>query len=167
MREIERMKRKMGACSISFPPTSIMKSSMLYKVLLGHYIPPKTIQITQINKAENYYRDKMGRKKKVKKSKAKRGRRFHSVKFRRGCGTSPIPMTLHKMEPVEFQELNVQIQEFLDKGFIRPSTSPWGAPVMFAKKKDKTLRLCINYQQLNKVMIMNNYPLPRIDDLFD
>ena len=55
----------------------------------------------------------------------------------------------------------------MDKGFIRPSTSPWGAPVLFAKKKDKTLRLCIDYRQLYKVTIKNRYPLPRIDDLFD
>ena len=55
----------------------------------------------------------------------------------------------------------------MDKGFIRPSTSPWGAPVPFAKKKDKTLRLCIDYRQLNRVTIKNRYPLPRIDDLFD
>ena len=59
------------------------------------------------------------------------------------------------------------MQELLDKGFIRLSTSPWGAPVLFAKKKDKTLRLCIDYQQLNRVTIKNRYPLPRIDDLFD
>ena len=55
----------------------------------------------------------------------------------------------------------------MDKGFIRPSTSPWSAPVLFAKKKDKTLRLCIDYRQLNRVMIKNRDPLPRIDDLFD
>ena len=55
----------------------------------------------------------------------------------------------------------------MDKGFIRNSTSPWGAPVLFAKKKDKTLRLCIDYQQLNRVTIKNWYPLPMIDDLFD
>ena len=55
----------------------------------------------------------------------------------------------------------------MDKGFIRPSTSPWGAPVLFAKKKDKTLRLCIDYRQLNRVTIKNRYPLSRIDDLFD
>ena len=55
----------------------------------------------------------------------------------------------------------------MDKGFIRPSTLPWGAPVLFAKKKGKTLRLCIDYRQLNKVMIQNRYPLSRIDDLFD
>ena len=82
-------------------------------------------------------------------------------------GTSPISMTLHRMTPVELQELRVQLQELLDKGFIRPSTSPWGAPVLFAKKKDKTLRLCIDYRQLNRVTIKNRYPLPRIDDLFD
>ena len=60
-----------------------------------------------------------------------------------------------------------QIQGLLDKGFIRPSTSPWGAPVLFSKKKDKTLRLCIDYRQLNRVKIKNRYPLPRINDLFD
>ena len=76
-------------------------------------------------------------------------------------------MTSHRMTPVELQELKVQLQELLDKGFIRPSTSPWGAPVLFAKKKDKTLRLCIDYRQLNRVTIKNRYPLPRIDDLFD
>ena len=81
--------------------------------------------------------------------------------------TLPISMTPHRMTPVELQELNVQLQELLDKGFIRPSTSPWGAPVLFAKKKDKTLQLCIDYRQLNRVMIKNRYPLPRIDDLFD
>ena len=82
-------------------------------------------------------------------------------------GTSPISMTPHRMAPVELQELRVQLQELLDKGFIRPSTSPWGAPVLFAKKKDKTLRLCIDYRQLNRVTIKNRYPMPRIDDLFD
>ena len=82
-------------------------------------------------------------------------------------GTSPISMTPHRMAPVELQELKVQLRELLDKGFIRPSISPWGAPVLFAKKKDKTLRLCIYYRQLNRVTIKNQYPLPRIDDLFD
>ena len=76
-------------------------------------------------------------------------------------------MTPHRMTLVELQELKVQIQELLDKGFIRPSTSPWGAPVLFAKKKDETLRLRIDYRQLNRVTIKNRYPLPRIDDLFD
>ena len=60
-------------------------------------------------------------------------------------GTSPISMTPHRMTPVECQELTVQIPELLDKGFIRPSTSPWVSPVLFSKKKDKTLRLCIDY----------------------
>ena len=82
-------------------------------------------------------------------------------------GTSPISMTPHRMAPVELQEFRVQLQELLDKGFIRPSTSPWGALVLFAKKKDKTIRLCIDYRQLNRVTIKNQYPLPRIDDLFD
>ena len=76
-------------------------------------------------------------------------------------------MTPHRMATTELQELRVQLQELLDKGFIRPSTSPWGTPGLFAKKKDRTLRLCIDYRQLNKVMIKNRYPLPRIDGLFD
>ena len=76
-------------------------------------------------------------------------------------------MTPHWMAPVELHELKVQIQELLGKGFIRPSTSPWGASILFAKKKDKTLRLCIDYRQLNRVTINNRYPLSRIDDLFD
>ena len=81
--------------------------------------------------------------------------------------TSPISMIPHRMAPIKLQELRVQLQELLYKGFKRPSTSPWGAPVLFAKKKDKTLRLCIDYRQLNRVMIKNRYPLPRIDDLFN
>ena len=82
-------------------------------------------------------------------------------------GTSPISMTPHRMAPVELQELKVQIQELLGKGFIRSSTSPWGAPILFAKKKDKNLRLYIDYRQLNRVTIKNRYPLSRINDLFD
>ena len=70
-------------------------------------------------------------------------------------GTLPSSMTPHKMALVELQELKVQLQELLDKGFIRPSTSPWGAPVLFMKKKDMTLRLCIDYRQLNRVTIKN------------
>ena len=81
--------------------------------------------------------------------------------------TSPISMTPHRMAPVELQELRVQLQELLDKGSIRPSTSPWGAPVVFAKMKDKTLRLCIDYRKLNRVTIKNRCPLTRIADLFD
>ena len=82
-------------------------------------------------------------------------------------GTSTISMTPHRMAQVELQELRVQLQGLLDKGFMKPSTSPWGAPVLFAKKKGKTLRLCVDYRQWNRVMIHNRYLLPRIDDLFD
>ena len=82
-------------------------------------------------------------------------------------GISPIFMTPHRMAPVELQELRVQLQELLDKGFIRPSTSPWGASVLVAKKRGKTLRMCIDYRQLDKVTIKNRYSLPRIDNLFD
>ena len=71
------------------------------------------------------------------------------------------------MALVILKELKVQIKYLLDKGFIRPSIFSWGAPVLFVKKKDRSLRMCINYRQLNKVTIKNKYPLPQIDDLFD
>ena len=71
------------------------------------------------------------------------------------------------MAPVELKELKEQLQDLVDRGFIRPSFSPWGAPVLFVKKKDGSMRLCIDYRQLNKVTVRNKYPLPRIEDLFD
>lgn len=79
-------------------------------------------------------------------------------------GTQPISIPPYHMAPPELKE---QLQELLDKGFIRPSMSPWGAPVLFVKKKDGSMRICIDYRQLNKVTVKNKYPLPRIDDLFD
>ena len=71
------------------------------------------------------------------------------------------------MAPAELRELKAQLQELLGKGFIRPSASPWGAPILFVKKKDGSFRMCIDYRQLNKVTIKNMYPIPRIDDLSD
>ena len=71
------------------------------------------------------------------------------------------------MAPVELKELKLQLQELLEKRFIRPSVSPWGAPVLFVKKKDGTIRLCIDYRQLNKLTVKNKYLLPRIDDFLD
>jgi len=70
------------------------------------------------------------------------------------------------MAPTKRKELKVQLDELLQKGFIRPSVSSWGAPVLFVKKKNGTLRLCIHYRELNKIIIKNKYPLPQIDDLF-
>lgn len=71
------------------------------------------------------------------------------------------------MASAELKEFKDQLQELLDKGFIRPSVSPCGAPVLFVKRKDGTPRMCIDYRQLNHVTIKNKYPLPRIDQLFD
>jgi hypothetical protein len=71
------------------------------------------------------------------------------------------------MSHVELKELKVQLEEFLTKGYIKPSKSPYGAPVLFIHKKDGTLRMCVDYRALNKAMVKNRYPLPRIDDLFD
>ena len=71
------------------------------------------------------------------------------------------------MAPPELEELKKQLEELLAKGFIRPSVSPWGAPILFVKKKDGSVRMCIDYRQLNAVTVKNKYPLPRIDDLLD
>jgi hypothetical protein len=82
-------------------------------------------------------------------------------------GTAPIAKSPYKMSPMEMKELKIQLQGFLNKGYIRPSTSPWGYSVLFVEKKDKELHLCVNYRLLNTVTIKNKYPLPHIDILFD
>nr|GFA43756.1 retrotransposon protein, putative, Ty3-gypsy subclass [Tanacetum cinerariifolium] len=82
-------------------------------------------------------------------------------------GAEPISKAPYRMAPIELKELKDQLQELLERGFIRPSVSPWGAPVLFVKKKDGSMRLCIDYRELNKITIRNRYPLPRIDNLFD
>ena len=81
--------------------------------------------------------------------------------------TEPISIPPYRMAPAELRELKARLEDLLSKGFIRPSISPWGAPVLFVKKKDGSLRLCIDYRQLNRVTIRNQYPLPRIDELFN
>jgi hypothetical protein len=82
-------------------------------------------------------------------------------------GEAPVSKAPYRTSTPEQKELQLQLEELLRKGYIRPSVSPWGAPVLFVKKKDGTMRLCINFRQLNKVTVKNKYPLPRIDDLFD
>jgi hypothetical protein len=81
-------------------------------------------------------------------------------------GTALISRRPYKMTPKELAELKVQLNELLDKGYIHPSSSPWGCPALFVKKKDQSLRLCVNYRPLNAVTVKNKYPLPRIDILF-
>nr|GFB37912.1 putative reverse transcriptase domain-containing protein [Tanacetum cinerariifolium] len=82
-------------------------------------------------------------------------------------GDAPVARAPYRLAPSEMKELVDQLQELSDKGFIRPSSSPWGAPVLFIKKKDGSFRMCINYHEQNKLTMKNRYPLPRIDDLFD
>ncbi|GKF43074.1 hypothetical protein Tco_0129626 [Tanacetum coccineum] len=82
-------------------------------------------------------------------------------------GAAPVARAPYRLAPSEMKELSEQLQELFDKGFIRPSSSPWGAPVLFIKKNDGSFRMCIDYQELNKLTVKNRYPLPRIDDLFD
>ncbi|GJT25085.1 putative reverse transcriptase domain-containing protein [Tanacetum coccineum] len=82
-------------------------------------------------------------------------------------GAAPVAQAPYRLAPSEMQELSNQLQKLADQGFIRPSTSPWGAPFLFVKKKDGSFRMCIDYRELNKLTVKNRYPLPRIDDLFD
>jgi hypothetical protein len=82
-------------------------------------------------------------------------------------GTTHISRRSYRMPPSELAELKTQLQDLLENGFIRPSSSPWGCPAIFVKKKDQTLRMCVDYRPLNEVTIKNKYPLPRIDILFD
>jgi hypothetical protein len=82
-------------------------------------------------------------------------------------GAEPVSVAPYRMSPTELKELKSQLEDLIQKHFIRPSVSPWGAPVLLVKKKDGGMRLCIDYRQLNKVTIKNKYPLPRIDDLLD
>jgi len=82
-------------------------------------------------------------------------------------GTSLVSMAPYRIAPAEFVERKKQIEEFMAKQFIRPSTSPWEAPVLLVKKKDGSSRLCVDYKVLNKMTMKNKYPLPKIDDLMD
>ncbi|GJR47002.1 putative reverse transcriptase domain-containing protein [Tanacetum coccineum] len=82
-------------------------------------------------------------------------------------GAAPVARAPYRLAPSEMKELSNQLQELSDKGFIRPNSSPWGAPVLFVKKKDGSFQMCIDYRELNKLTVKNRYPLPRIDDLFD
>ena len=82
-------------------------------------------------------------------------------------GAAPISISPYRMAPLELKELKTQLQELLDKGFIQPSVSPWGAPVLFVKQKDGTTRLCIDYRQINRITVKNKYLLPCVDDFFD
>jgi hypothetical protein len=82
-------------------------------------------------------------------------------------GTTPTPKRSYKMSVEELKELKKQLTELQEAGYIRPSSSPWGAPVLFVQKKDGSQRICVDYRSLNDVTVKNKYPLPRIEDLFD
>jgi hypothetical protein len=82
-------------------------------------------------------------------------------------GVAPPAKAPYRMNHEELKELEVQLEELLAKGYIKPSKSPYGAPVLFVHKKDGTLRMCVDYRAVNKATVKNHYPLPRIDDLFD
>ncbi|GJT42758.1 hypothetical protein Tco_0951473 [Tanacetum coccineum] len=93
----------------------------------------------------------------------------HQVEFQINLipEATPAARAPYRLAPSEMQELSNQLQELADRGFIQPSTSPWGAPVLFVKKKDGSFRMCIDYWELNKLTVKNHYSLPRIDDLLD
>ncbi|GKA29086.1 putative reverse transcriptase domain-containing protein [Tanacetum coccineum] len=93
----------------------------------------------------------------------------HQVEFQINLipGAAPVAWAPYRLAPSKMKELSEQLKELSDKGFIRPSSSPWGAPVLFVKKRDGSFRMCIDYRELNKLTMKNRYPLPKIDDLFD
>nr|GEY22251.1 putative reverse transcriptase domain-containing protein [Tanacetum cinerariifolium] len=93
----------------------------------------------------------------------------HQVEFQIDLipSAAPVARAPYRLAPSDMKELSDQLKELVDKGFIRPSSSPWGAPVLFVKKKDGSFRMCIDYWELNKLTVKNRYPLLRIDDLFD
>ena len=82
-------------------------------------------------------------------------------------GATLVSKVPYRLAPTEMKELKKQLDDLIEKGYIRPSSSPWGAPVLFVKKKDGSMRLCIDYRGINHMTVKNKYPLPRIDDLFD
>ncbi|GKG02662.1 hypothetical protein Tco_0310298, partial [Tanacetum coccineum] len=82
-------------------------------------------------------------------------------------GATSVAKSPNRLAPSEMEELSGQLKELQDKGFIRPSSSPWGAPILFVKKNNGSFRMCIDYRELSKLTVKNRYPLPRIDDLFD
>ncbi|GKF27546.1 hypothetical protein Tco_0093888 [Tanacetum coccineum] len=94
---------------------------------------------------------------------------IREIKFRIELipGATLVAKSPYHLAPFELEELSGQLKELQDKGFIQPSSSPWGAPVLFVKKNDGSFRMCIDYRELNKLTVKNHYPLPRIDDLFD
>nr|GEV57031.1 hypothetical protein [Tanacetum cinerariifolium] len=94
---------------------------------------------------------------------------IREIKFRIELipGETPVAKSPYRLTPSELEELSGQLKELQDKGFIRPSSSPWGVPMLFVKSKDGSFRMCIDYRELNKLTVKNRYPLPRIDDLFD
>ncbi|GKF59735.1 hypothetical protein Tco_0176521, partial [Tanacetum coccineum] len=90
--------------------------------------------------------------------------KYHAVIF---CDKKIVPRAPYRLAPSEMKELSDRLQELSNKGFVRPSSSPWGTPVLFVKKKDGSFWMCIDYRELNKLTVKNRYPLPRVDDLFD
>nr|GEX10758.1 putative reverse transcriptase domain-containing protein [Tanacetum cinerariifolium] len=98
-----------------------------------------------------------------------KGKQLEDVEFQIDLvpGVAPVVRAPYRLAPAEINELADQLQELSDKGFIRPNSLPWGAPVLFVKKKDESFRMCIDYRELNKLTVKNRYPLPTIDDLFD
>ncbi|GJR67626.1 putative reverse transcriptase domain-containing protein [Tanacetum coccineum] len=94
---------------------------------------------------------------------------IHEIEFRIKLipRATPVAKSPYRLAPSKLEELSGQLKELQDKGFIRPSSSPWGAPILFVKKKDGSFRMCIDYRELNRLTVKNRYPLPRIDDLFD
>nr|GEX74687.1 hypothetical protein [Tanacetum cinerariifolium] len=157
---------------------SISKPDYVLEVANGKKI--KTDRIIRGHKAEIVFHEKVVRmplengevlrvqgKRALENSKTLMSTKLDERKLDLVPGATHVAKSPYRLAPSEMQELSEQLQKLQDKGFIRPSHSPWGALVLFVKKKDGSFRMCIDYQKLNKLTVKNRYPLPKIDDLFD
>lgn len=151
----------MVACSSATPEVGMNADSKRRVVLLGNLEVDRTFKLQDIEVVREYQD--------VFPEEITRLPPEREVEFSIDLvpGTGPISIPPYRMASPELKELKTQIDDLLSRGFIRPSASPWGAPVLFVKKKDGSFRMCIDYRKLNKVTIKNKYPLPRIDDLID
>nr|XP_027186625.1 uncharacterized protein LOC113784598 [Cicer arietinum] len=153
-KEMEFVKLEQGNMSVAEYAAKFKELSRYYPLYVG-----------EAGEKSKCIKFEMGLRPEIKKQVGMQEIRDFSTLVNKSTG--PISMAPYRMSPLELSELKKQLEELLDKQFIRPSVSPWGAPVLLVKKKDGSMRLCVDYCRLNKVTIKNKYPRPRIDDLMD
>nr|GEX83348.1 putative reverse transcriptase domain, ribonuclease H-like domain, aspartic peptidase domain protein [Tanacetum cinerariifolium] len=155
---IQRREKNIKGEVTSFEPATLSKAMRMAHTLMEQKVKAKAEREADNKKSNNPGRNEA-------RGQAYALRDEFEIEF--VPGAAAVARAPYRLAPSEMKELAKQLQELLDKGFIRPSSSPWGAPVLFVKMKDGSFRMCIDYRELNKLTIKNRYPLLRIDDLFD